>query len=216
VFSVSVAAKRPEQTSGYYGGFLRKSRRIVLGMSADAYQEGVSFVLAGFFLAHPAPSPRSVASAPAAACRPPRSNRAASTQGCREPAIQAKIAAGGEDRQERNDRDNRGLKDRDRTGPDNQSKGQRGAQQHDARLNVELHPKSGIQPAWNPDQISDQQTAEQRDQRRLDVVILRLVPRPDGEYEDRKDVDQDEPGVASMPCSSGAMVESVEQPWHTR
>jgi len=38
--SVIIAANSLKRPQGIFGGFLRKSRRLVLGMSAYAYQEG--------------------------------------------------------------------------------------------------------------------------------------------------------------------------------
>ena len=46
MFSVIIAVGAAKRLQGIFGGFLRKPHRSVLGMSAYAYQEGVSLVLA--------------------------------------------------------------------------------------------------------------------------------------------------------------------------
>jgi hypothetical protein len=69
------------------------------------------------------------------------------------PAIEAELHAGPIDHEEGQDRNDRGLQDRDRTGPNDQCEGQRRAEQHDAGLDVELNAEAGIEPARQADDV---------------------------------------------------------------
>ena len=53
------------------------------------------------------------------------------------------------------------------------------AEQHDAGLDVELDAEAGVEPARQADHIGDHEASDERDERRLEVVIVRLIPLAD-------------------------------------
>ena len=110
-------------------------------------------------------------------------HRATGTQGCRQPPVDAHFLGHKEDHQEGRDRHNGSLDDGDRSRPHNQGEGQGGAQQHDTGLDVVLDPKPRIHPLRQTDDVGDEHSEQQCHQRRLQVVVMGLIPGADHEYD---------------------------------
>lgn len=117
---------------------------------------------------------------------------AAGAERRRELIVEAKPAAYPEDHKEGRDRYDRRLENCHGPGPDDQGERQRRAEQHNPGLDIELDAKPRIEPARQRRDIRDEEAQHKRHERRLEVVVVCLVPLSEREDHDGQDVEQHE------------------------
>ena len=134
-------------------------------------------------------------------CARHATDRAARTETGRESAIETEPAAGIENHREGNHRHDGRLQHGERSCPEDQREGERGAEQHDAGLDVVFDAETGIHPCRKRQQVGKDEPDDERDKRRFEIIGTSLLPLPDHEDRKRGEIEEQKGGekIAKLP-----------------